>query len=105
MFSGIEYVHTPNDSEIFLRAPNVFLCSWSRKCACWERGLLHCQTSSLSRPLIAPSALLRLAADMVPTVGFFVIGEYFGVVLYSNYLRGHVVPSAFGKEKRETLEN
>jgi|HubBroStandDraft_4_1064222.scaffolds.fasta_scaffold00840_12 hypothetical protein len=42
---------------------------------------------------------------MVPTVGFFVIGEYFGVVLYSNYLRGHVVPSAFGKEKRETLEN
>jgi hypothetical protein len=49
-----------------------------------------------------------LAADVVPTVGFFVIDEYFGVVMYSNYLRGHVVPSEFGKEKQEkheTLEN
>jgi hypothetical protein len=61
--------------------------------------------SSLSKPLIAPSALLRLAADVVPTVGFFVIDEYFGVVMYSNYQRGHVVPSEFGKEKHETLEN
>jgi hypothetical protein len=39
------------------------------------------------------------------TVGFFVIDEHFGVVMYSNYLRGHVVPSDFGKEKHETLEN
>jgi hypothetical protein len=46
-----------------------------------------------------------LAAAVVPTVGFFLIDEYFGVVMYSNYLRGHVVPSEFGKEKHETLEN
>jgi hypothetical protein len=42
---------------------------------------------------------------MVPTVGFFVIDEYFGVVLSSKYLRGHVVPSEFVKEKHETLES
>jgi hypothetical protein len=96
---------TPNDSEIFLRAPNcvsLLMVQKLRLLGTWAGVLLEIR---LSKPLIAPSALLRLAGDVVPTVGFFVIDEYFGVAMYSNYLRGHVVPSEFGKEKHETLEN